>query len=153
MVLPSCIVGRAGQPWSRRLRPGPRPAPGSEVELVDIALVEDERRAEQDRMICPDRELAELPGRERLAGRVGDLPRREIHRGVGGEVTEVGRVPQLERLHRPVRDVFLHRVRGTGAGVPRPVTSTWPRREEALTTCAAARIPTVVGEMMPLRFG
>src|SRR6266496_2100427 len=70
---------RAAQPA------GPRP-PGSEVELADVGLVEDERRPEQDRVIRPDRELAELAGRERLPWAVGDLLRREVHGGVGREV-------------------------------------------------------------------
>ena len=39
------------------------------------------------------------------------------------------------------------------SGVPRPVTMTLPLYLDVATTWAAARMPTVVGEMMPLRFG
>src|ERR1700684_1100524 len=39
------------------------------------------------------------------------------------------------------------------SGVPRPVTMTLPFHFGVATTWAAARMPTVVGEMMPLRFG
>ena len=39
------------------------------------------------------------------------------------------------------------------SGVPSPVTLTLPLYFGESTTWAAARMPTVVGEMMPLRFG
>src|ERR1017187_8981941 len=39
------------------------------------------------------------------------------------------------------------------SGVPRPVSAILPRYLGESRTCAAARMPTVVGEMMPLRLG
>ena len=38
-------------------------------------------------------------------------------------------------------------------GVPSPVSRTLPRYLSVSSTAAAAAIPTVVGEMMPYRFG
>jgi len=39
------------------------------------------------------------------------------------------------------------------SGVPRPVSAILPRYLGVSRTAAAAAIPTVVGEMMPFRFG
>ena len=68
--------------------------------------------------------------------------------GVGGEVPELGRVPQLERLRGAVVDELLHRERRAETG-----QRTLPRYCGVSSTPAAARMPTVVGEMMPARFG
>ena len=50
--------------WRRAGRLDP-PRPCSEVELVDVVLVEDERRAEQDLAAVDDLQLAELAGLDR----------------------------------------------------------------------------------------
>src|SRR5215212_1533739 len=81
-----------------------------EVELVDVRLVEHERRPEQHGALRPDLVLPELPGRKGLP----DLPRDRaggvVDRRVGREEAEVGRVPELEALDRAVLDVLAQRV-------------------------------------------
>src|SRR6201985_2289812 len=93
----------------------------SEVELVDVGRVEDGRRAEHDRRADAGsgREhlvVAELAGREAGSRRQGGGTRGERGRRVAGQVTEVGRVPQLELLDRAVLDVRLHLRREPEAG-------------------------------------
>src|SRR6185437_5165587 len=87
-----------------------------EVELGDVGGVEDEGRAEQDRVVRADRVAAELAGGELVAGAALDLAGGQLDGGVGGQVAQVGRVPQLELLARAVGDVLLHLVRGAQAG-------------------------------------
>src|SRR5439155_11535664 len=82
-----------------------------EVELVDVRLVEDVRRPEQHGALRADLVRAELAGLERLARLARDRPRGEVHCCIGGEVAEIGRVPQLEPLDRAVLDVLAERVR------------------------------------------
>ena len=45
--------------------------------------------------------LAELAGGEGLACLARQVPGRDVHRCVRGEVAEVSRVPELEGLNRP----------------------------------------------------
>src|SRR5215211_820200 len=82
-----------------------------EVELVDVLLVEHERRTEQHGPLRADLVFAELAGPERLAGLAADRGRRVVHRGIAGEVAEIGRVPQLERGDGAVLDVLAQGVR------------------------------------------
>src|SRR5689334_8276272 len=99
---------------------GPRPCgpatPCSEVEVVDVVLVEDGRRAEDDLAVRADGPLAEPAGLELLALGAGDLPGGEGGRGVRGEVAEVTRVPQFELAHGAVLDELTHLVRRAQAG-------------------------------------
>src|SRR5215469_17180558 len=97
-------------------RPAEPAAAVSEVEVVDVGGVEDERRAEQDGLVRADRERAELARAECLALSAVDLLRRELDRGVPGQIAEVGRVPQLEGLDGAVGDVLLQRVRSAKTG-------------------------------------
>src|SRR5450756_2907525 len=93
----------------------------SEVELGDVGLVEDVRRAEHDRRADAGggREhlvAAKRAGREACPGRQGGGTGSQRGRRVAGQVTEVGRVPQLELLDRAVLDVRLHLRREPEAG-------------------------------------
>src|SRR6185295_15956674 len=88
----------------------------SEVELVDVAGVERERVAEHHCRVCSNGVLAELAGGELLTLLAGDQAGGERGARVGGQVAEVGRVPQRERLHRAVLDELLHLVRGAQTG-------------------------------------
>jgi len=140
-------VLRGSRPASA-VRGGRDPRGLLEVELADVGLGEDERRAKQDGTVRPDGEAAELARGEGLPGAVRDLLGRVVDRRVRGQVTEIRRVPQLKGLDGAVSDeLFME------SGVPRPVSAILPRYLDVSRTCAAARIPTVVGEMMPLRFG
>src|SRR2546422_41598 len=76
----------------------------SEVVGVDVARIEDRGRAQDDLSVGADRLLAQLPGGEGLALLAGDLPGGDRRGGVGGQVAEVGRVPELEVLDRAVLD-------------------------------------------------
>src|SRR5215469_6577299 len=87
-----------GEGLRARSRPAPFGINVLEVELADVGGVEDEGRAQQDRVVGADREAAELAGGEGLALGAGDLAGREFHGRVAGQVPEVGRVPQLELL-------------------------------------------------------
>src|ERR671925_2416158 len=88
----------------------------SEVEVVDVLLVEPRRRPEDHLALLADRLLAELAGLERLALGAGDPAGRERGGRVAGEVADVLRVPQLERLHAPALDELAHLVRRPEAG-------------------------------------
>src|SRR5688500_8007198 len=88
----------------------------SEVELVDVVLGEHGRRAEDDLALGADRVVTEVTGLVLLALRTGDLPGRERGGGVGGEVAELARVPQRERLHGAVLDELAHLVRRAQTG-------------------------------------
>src|SRR5579875_3821519 len=83
----------------------------SEVELIDVGLVEHRRRPEHDReLTIAGGDRVGLVQRSRGECRSG-LHRRargERSRGVAGQVAEVARVPQLEGLHRAVLDVLAH---------------------------------------------
>src|ERR1700712_1150710 len=122
----------AGRGWTSgliRATGGARPACGrtgtsgnrSEVELVDVAGVEDGGRPEDDRRADSggrgeNRVFAELPGLE-LGSRVdGGDARGQRCRCVAGEVAQVTGVPQLERLDGAVLDVRLHLRRQSEAG-------------------------------------
>src|SRR5690606_11335823 len=89
---------------------------GSEVVVVDVLLVEDRRRAEDDLPVGADGALAELAGLELLALLAGDLAGGQCAGRVPGEVAEVLRVPQRELLDRAVLDELAHLVRRAEAG-------------------------------------
>ena len=65
---------------------------------------------------APTSYVAELAGLERVALFTGDLALDQRLRRVGGEVAEVGRVPQRERGDGAVLDVLAHLVRRAEAG-------------------------------------
>src|SRR5690242_13350218 len=88
----------------------------SEVELVDVVGGELGRRAEDDLAVLADRVVAELAGGELVALLAGDLTGGQRGAGVGGQVTDVGRVPQGELLDGAVLDVLPHLVRQAEAG-------------------------------------
>src|SRR3954451_21369354 len=106
------------------VRAGPRSGPTrtdgssvrSEVELVDVRLVEHERVAEQDRAVVAHGVLAQLAAGEGVALLAGNLLVHQGLRGVGGEVAEVLGVPERELLDGAVLDVLAHLVRGAEAG-------------------------------------
>src|ERR1700744_5917996 len=103
----SCITGPLAGRAAPPLRS--RPAnPRSEVELVDVGGVEDGRRPQQHGVVRADRERAQLSGLERGALLDRELAPGDFRRGVAGQVAQVGRVPQLERLDRAVGHVLLH---------------------------------------------
>src|SRR5664279_6436168 len=87
----------------------------SEVELIDVALVELVRIAEEDGVVGPNGELAERARGEGVAGLAGDVALDEGGGGVRGEVAEVSRVPQRELGDGAVLDVLTHLVRGAEA--------------------------------------
>src|SRR6201999_2815982 len=93
-----------------------RSTPYSEVEVVDVGGVEDGRRPQQHGVVRADGERAELAGLERGALLDRELAPGDLGGGVAGQVTQVGRVPQLERFDRAVGHVLLHRVRCTQPG-------------------------------------
>src|SRR6267378_5940025 len=91
-----------------------------ELELVDVRLVEDERRSE-DHLGLPVRALddlvaAELAGLERLADLARDVTGRDRRDRVAREVPEILRVPERELLDRAVMDVLLHLARQAEPG-------------------------------------
>src|SRR5215212_5797443 len=61
---------------------------GSEVEVVDVRLVEDERLAEQDHAVGADLERPEVTGVEGFALLAGDVSVGQRGRGVRGEVAQ-----------------------------------------------------------------
>src|SRR6185437_3185874 len=90
-----------------------------EVEVVDVVLVEDEGRPEDDHGLVADRvRLAVVEGgdRERLAGRALDLTGDQLRRDVVREVAEVGDAPQAELRRGAVGNERLHVVRQAEAG-------------------------------------
>src|SRR3954470_10961530 len=96
---------------------GRKPAGGgrtddSEVEVVDVVLVEHGGLAEDDDAVLLDRVVAEVTGGEAVALRTGDLAGGQRGAGVGGQVAEVLRVPQREGADRAVLDELAHLVRG-----------------------------------------
>src|SRR5436190_9788277 len=107
-------LGRHG-PGVRWWAAAPR-GRGLEVELVDVGLVEDLGRAEEDLAVLADRLLAEVPGLEGLALLAGDLAGAQRRRGVGGQVAELARVPELEGLDGAVLDELAHLVGGAEPG-------------------------------------
>src|SRR5438132_1677793 len=92
------------------------PYPFLEVELVDVRLVEDERRPEEHRALRADLVLAESARGERLARLAGQRARRDVHSRVRGKVAEVGGIPELERYDRAVFDVLAQLVRRAEPG-------------------------------------
>src|SRR5689334_1383896 len=94
---------------------GPDPT-RSEAELVDVAGIERERVPQQYGSVLAHRELTELARLELVALLAGDDAGGEGGTGVRRQVTEVGRVPQRERLDRAVLDVGPHLVRGAETG-------------------------------------
>src|SRR5262245_9141547 len=88
----------------------------SEVEVVDVVLVELRRRAEDDLALLADRVLAEPARRELLALLAADLAGRQGSRRVTGEVAEVVRVPQRELGDGAVLDELTHQVRRAEPG-------------------------------------
>src|SRR3954447_7575091 len=108
---------RSGRTWSvKQTRRTPIPLTGLEVELVDVVGLERVRVAQQHGAVLADGEVAELAGGELVALLALDEAGGERGARVGGEVAQVGRVPQRERLDRAVLDVGLHLVRGAEAG-------------------------------------
>src|SRR3954454_24026630 len=117
-------------PTRARARVGANPAPvpvsgeeasvtvmfDSEVELVDVALVERRQRAEHDLAVLADRVLAETPGLELLALLAADAPGHERRGGLAGEVADVLGDPELELVHRAVLHVLAHLVREAEPG-------------------------------------
>src|SRR5699024_88607 len=87
-----------------------------EVEIVDVVVVEDQRRAEHDLTVGLERELAEFTRGEGFPLRTGDLPGLECGAGVAGQVAEVVRVPQRALVDSAVLDELAHLVRGTQSG-------------------------------------
>src|SRR5215207_459399 len=88
----------------------------SEVELVDVVLVERRERPEHDLAVGADRVLAEPTGLELLALRPGDPPGGERRGGLAGEVADVLGHPQLELVDGAVLDELAHLVREPQAG-------------------------------------
>src|SRR4051795_10514024 len=77
------------------MSPGDVPI-GSEIEAVDVVLVEQQRRPEHD-LRATDAHCAEPPGLERL--NTGREFRVDGHRrGIDGEISQVARVPQHDGL-------------------------------------------------------
>src|SRR4051794_3445498 len=89
---------------------------GSELELVDVRLVEDERVAEQDGVVRADGEVAELAGGELVALLAADVALDQGLARVGGQVAQVLGVPQGEGGHGAVLDVLAHLVRRAETG-------------------------------------
>src|SRR3954447_10613919 len=87
-----------------------------EVELVDVVLVEDRRRAEEDLAVLAHGPLAEVAGGELLAFGARDRARRDRRRGIAREVAELARIPELEALDRAVLDEVAHLVRRAETG-------------------------------------
>src|SRR3954468_860356 len=88
----------------------------SEVELVDVALVERRQRAEHDLAVLADRVLAETSGLELLPLLAADTPGHEHSGGLAREVADVLGDPELELVHGPVFDVLAHLVREAEPG-------------------------------------
>src|SRR5215831_5470551 len=86
------------------------PAVELEVVVIDVGRAEHQRRAEDDRAVRAYGELTELARGEGLPRHVGDLLGGKVDRRVGGQVAEVGRVPELELRRYAVGHVLLHRV-------------------------------------------
>src|SRR5665647_622622 len=89
---------------------------GSEVELIDVVLVELVGIAEEHRVVGADGELAELAGGEGVALLAGDLTLDEGCGRVRGEVAEILGAPQRELGDGAVLDVLTHLVRGAQTG-------------------------------------
>src|SRR5436190_3118668 len=106
------VVGGAGR-QARHL-----PSVDLEVELVDVSLVEHERRTQQDALLGPHLVAAELARGEPLARLARDGTGRVVHGRVRSQVAEVRGVPELERDDRPVLDVLPQRVGRTQPGQP-----------------------------------
>src|SRR5690606_11141612 len=70
---------------------------GSEVEVVDVAGVEDGGLAEADHAVLADGVLTHRAGLEGLALLAGDPAGGESDRGARGQFAQLGRVPPLER--------------------------------------------------------
>src|SRR5476649_1878924 len=78
---------------------------GLEVELVDVALVEDEGLSEED-VVALDLEGAERAGLEGLGAGL-ELVLGDGDAGVGAEVAEVHRVPEDDAVGHAFMDVAL----------------------------------------------
>src|SRR4051812_40260295 len=87
-----------------------------EVELVDVVLVEDRRRPEQDAPVGLDGLLPELARVERLTGLARDDARGEVHGRDPRQRAELARIPELEALNRAVLDELAHLVRRAETG-------------------------------------
>src|SRR3989441_3540748 len=100
-----CARGAAGG----RPRSGRWPFSASEVEAVDVALVENEGRAQQDLAAVDDLQFAQLASLDRggagLERAVGDRTQ-----DVDRRVAEVHGIPEHDRLHAALVDVRLHGV-------------------------------------------
>src|SRR3954469_5968444 len=130
-------VRRSGRTWSVKQARGTRDSPSiavlpppagsrpaaaggvsgtrtstSEVEVVDVVLVEHGGLAEDDDAVLLDRVVAQVTGGEAVPLRPGDLPRGQRGAGVGRQVAQLLGVPQRERLDRAVLDELAHLVRG-----------------------------------------
>src|SRR3954454_9561128 len=88
----------------------------SEVELVDVLLVERRQRAEHDLAVRADLVLAQPAGGERLARLAGDPPRDERRGGLAGEVADVLGDPELELVDVAVVDELANLVRDAEPG-------------------------------------
>src|SRR4051794_5156497 len=82
-----------------------------EVEVVDVGLVEDGRRAEEHFALGADGLLTQVTGVELVALGARDRPARERRGGVAGQRAELARIPQLEAVDRAVLDEVTHLVR------------------------------------------
>src|SRR5215211_3562248 len=122
VVILIATLGSMGEGWKGF---GARPAwrvghpprmTDSEVEFVDIVLVELERIAQHHSLVGADGEFAKLPGGELVAFVALDFASDHRLGRVGSEVAEVGWIPQGELLHSAVLDVFPHLVRCSKSG-------------------------------------
>src|SRR5260370_42014678 len=102
----------AGRSRSRResLR---RTSAALEIEVVDIRRIERGRWSKHDFAALAHRALAQFARVKAVAFLARDRARREVSRRVRREVTELTRVPQLQRLHGAVLDERAHLVRRT----------------------------------------
>src|SRR3954469_25721777 len=134
-------VRRSGRTWSVKQARGTRDSPSiavlpppagsrpaaaggvsgtrtstSEVEVVDVVLVEHGGLAEDDDAVLLDRVVAEVTGGEGVALGTGDLAGGQRGAGACGQVAELLRVPQRERGDGAVLDELPHLVGGAQAG-------------------------------------
>ena len=86
-------------------------SPLKKVVVVDIARIEGGRRPKNDLAVLADGPLAELAGLKRFALLAADRARRQVRRGISGQIAQLTWIPQLERLDRAVLDERSHLVR------------------------------------------
>src|SRR5687768_14060205 len=70
---------------------------GSEIELVDVGFGELQRRTEHD-LAAANLHGAEPAGLERCRAR-RERPAHLLQRGVDGQIAEIARIPEHDRLH------------------------------------------------------